>query len=204
MHDLGEVNYILGLKVHHDHSNRKIWLSQHKHRLDILHLFNPQAFQTCWHAPWSLSPLIKSWGDVSGWEWLYRCLVYPTWVQLEASCTWLSVQGLISLRLWGFWAISTHVQWVLRYLAGTLGLSLEFGPLVSGGVHASIFTDSDYAGDTEKACSTSGYASFIGSSCMNWSSWHQDCYILPYFSSISAPYSVTWQLSRFFTVSTFV
>jgi hypothetical protein len=51
---------------------------------------------------------------------------------------------------------------------------LEFGPSVSGGVTASVFSDSDYAGDTEKARSTSGYASFIGASCVNWSSRRQD------------------------------
>ena len=66
------------------------------------------------------------------------------------------------------------VQRVFRYLAGTLDLCLEFGPSVSGGVLASVFTDSDYAGDADKARSTSGYVSFIGSSCVNWSSRRQD------------------------------
>jgi hypothetical protein len=37
-----------------------------------------------------------------------------------------------------------------------------------------VFSDSDYAGDTEKARSTSGYATFIGASCVNWSSRRQD------------------------------
>ena len=49
-------------------------------------------------------------------------------------------------------------------------MGLEFGPSVSGGVVSSVFSDSDYAGDTEKVRSTSGYATFIGASCVNWSS----------------------------------
>src|SRR6266446_1653447 len=55
---------------------------------------------------------------------------------------------------------------------GTVDFGLEFGPSASGGVPSSIFSDSDYAGDTEKARFISGYATFIGSSCVTCSSRH--------------------------------
>ena len=66
------------------------------------------------------------------------------------------------------------VQHVFKYLKGTSDYGLEFGPSTSGGVTPTVFSDSDYAGDTEKARSTSGYATFIGASCVNWSSRRQD------------------------------
>lgn len=66
------------------------------------------------------------------------------------------------------------VQHVFKYLKGTSDHGLEFGPSASGGVIPTVFSDSDYAGDTEKARSTSGYATFIGASCVNWSSRRQD------------------------------
>ena len=41
MRDLGELNYLLGLEIHHDCPNQKIFLFQHnKHTLDVLSRFN--------------------------------------------------------------------------------------------------------------------------------------------------------------------
>src|SRR5260370_27794 len=40
MRDLGELKYILGLEIKRDRSKHKIYVSQHKHTLDILRRFN--------------------------------------------------------------------------------------------------------------------------------------------------------------------
>src|SRR5260370_7723409 len=59
------------------------------------------------------------------------------------------------------------IQHVFKYLRGTVDFGLELGPSGPGGVVSSVFSDSDYAGDTEKPRSTSGYPTFIGASCVN-------------------------------------
>ena len=62
-----------------------------------------------------------------------------------------------------------QVQHVFKYLVGTKDLSLCYGP-GQDSTQLQIFSDADYAGDINSACSTSGHAVFIGKSLVNWSS----------------------------------
>ena len=55
----------------------------------------------------------------------------------------------------------------MRYLQGTKDYSVVL--LNAGDTILSIYTDSDYAKDPDTARSTSGYASFLGSSLVSWS-----------------------------------
>jgi hypothetical protein len=181
MRDLGELSYILGLEVHRNCSQHKIWLSQRKHTSDILHRFNHQ------HSRPLLTPLdpditLSKVDNMSKEEKDYMLGV--PYLSAVGSLMYLAIGtrpdiayavGLLSR----FNSCPGKVHWdaiqrVFRYLKGTLDHCLEFGPSNSGGVSLSVFSDSDYAGDTEKACSTSGYATFIGSSCVNWSSRRQE------------------------------
>ena len=61
------------------------------------------------------------------------------------------------------------VQRVFQYLCGTSDLALEYGPS-SFGSHLTGYSDADHGGDVDSGQSTNGYAFFIGSSCVNWSS----------------------------------
>ena len=70
------------------------------------------------------------------------------------------------------WAHWKQVQHIFKYLAGTKDLSLCYGP-GQDSTQLQIFSDADYAGDIDSACSTSGHAIFIGKSLVNWSSKRQ-------------------------------
>jgi hypothetical protein len=54
-----------------------------------------------------------------------------------------------------------QVQHVFKYLAGTWDLMLCYGPGADS-TCLQIYSDADYAGDVDSACSTSGHAVFIG------------------------------------------
>jgi hypothetical protein len=181
MRDLGELNYILGLEVHRNRPNRKIWLSQHKHTLDILQRFHHEH---CRPVITPLDPGIT----------LSKAIDMPQEEKdFMQSVPYLSAVGSLMYLAIGtrpdiayavsllsrFNACPGKVHWnavqhVFRYLKGTLDFRLELGASPSGGVTLSVFSDSDYAGDTSKALSTTGYVSFIGSSCVSWSSRRQD------------------------------
>ena len=62
-----------------------------------------------------------------------------------------------------------QVQHVFKYLAGTQDLALCYGPRQDS-TSLQLFSDADYAGDVDSACSTSGHTVFIGRSLVNWSS----------------------------------
>jgi hypothetical protein len=54
-----------------------------------------------------------------------------------------------------------QVQKVFKYLAATQNHALCYGPGPDG-TSLQIFSDVDYAGDVDSACSTSGHTVFIG------------------------------------------
>jgi hypothetical protein len=181
MRDLGELNYILGLEVHRNRPKRTIWLSQHKHTLDILQRFHHE------HCRPVVTPLdpditLSKIEDMSQEEKDFMQSV--PYLSAVGSLMYLAIGtrpdiayavGLLSR----FNSCPGKVHWnavqrVFRYLKGTSDFRLELGASPSGGVTLSVFSDSDYAGDASKALSTTGYVSFIGSSCVSWSSRRQD------------------------------
>jgi hypothetical protein len=58
-------------------------------------------------------------------------------------------------------------------LCGTADLALEYGPSAKG-VVASVYSDADYAGDRDRARSTSGFGVFLGENLVHWGSRWQD------------------------------
>jgi len=181
MRDLGELKYILGLEIRRNRLNRKLWLSQHKHTLDILQRFHHEHSRPV-STPLDPSISLSKVDSMSQEEKDFMSGV--PYLSAVGSLMYLAIGtrpdiayavGLLSR----FNSCPAKVHWkaiqrVFQYLKGTLDFCLEFGSSSVGGVNLSVFSDSDYAGDTEKARSTSGYASFIGASCVNWSSRRQD------------------------------
>lgn len=60
---------------------------------------------------------------------------------------------------------------VLRYLQGTKGLKLMLG---GKNMTLKAYADADFAGDPDRARSTSGYAAFLGNSLISWRSKLQE------------------------------
>lgn len=64
------------------------------------------------------------------------------------------------------------VKCVLRYVKGTLGHGLWFGPQRQP-VHISAYSDADWAGCIQSRRSTSGYLIYLGSTLISWCSKKQ-------------------------------
>ena len=59
------------------------------------------------------------------------------------------------------------VKRVLRYLKGTIDIGLYYVP---GDIKLNAYCDSDWAGDPDDRCSTTGYGVFLGTNLISWSS----------------------------------
>lgn len=68
------------------------------------------------------------------------------------------------------------VKRIFKYLQGTKGFGLYFNKNIN--LSFNIYSDADYAGDTETRRSTSGHIFLIGNSPVSWSSRRQKCVTL--------------------------
>ena len=179
MRDLGPLHYILGIQVIRDRSKCLIYLSQAKHIEDVLEKHN---MSNC--RPVS-TPLDKS-VTLSKDD----CLDSPDEIAYMSSVPYLSAVGSlmylsVGMRLDIAYAVGAlsrfnsnpgRVHWqqcqrVFRYLQGTRDLMLQYGGKCN--VKLDVYSDADYAGDLDSACSTSGYAAFVGTSLVSWASRRQ-------------------------------
>ena len=180
MRDLGSLSYLIGVQVTRDRPNWKMYLSQQKHIHDILERFH-QTNACPVSTP--LDPNIHLTKDMSPKT--------PEEVEYMKRVPYLSAVGSLM-----YLAVGTHpdiayavgvlsrfnscagpqhwkaVQQVFQYLHGTSDLTLEYGPS-SFGSCLTGYSDADHGGDVDSGHSTNGYAFFIGSSCVNWSSKRQ-------------------------------
>ncbi|KAL5722141.1 hypothetical protein ACHQM5_005698 [Ranunculus cassubicifolius] len=62
------------------------------------------------------------------------------------------------------------VQWILRYLKGTMNVGLEFKKLEDTKSLCVGYVDSDYAGDMDKRRSTTGYVFTLAGGAICWRS----------------------------------
>ena len=61
-------------------------------------------------------------------------------------------------------------KWILRYILGTIDLGLKFERDDNVGSHLVGYVDSDFAGDLDKARSTTGYMFTLAKALMSWRS----------------------------------
>jgi len=67
----------------------------------------------------------------------------------------------------GHWEV---VKWVLRYIKGTIDISLVFEKDSTGKQECVGYVDSDYAGDLDKRRSTTGYVLTFFKALVSWRS----------------------------------
>src|SRR5260370_13083225 len=157
MRDLGELKYILGLEIKRDRSKQKIYVSQHKHTLDILRRFNHDHSRPV-VTPLDSTTTLSKVENMSQEEKDYMSNV--PYLSAVGSLMYLAIGsrpdiafavGLLSR----FNSCPAKVHWnaiqhVFKYLKGTVDFGLEFGPSGSGGVVSSVFSDSDYQGTLKR------------------------------------------------------
>ncbi|KAE8718737.1 hypothetical protein F3Y22_tig00109992pilonHSYRG00051 [Hibiscus syriacus] len=162
MKDLGSTNKILGMQIHRDRSNRKIWLSQKNYLKKILSQFSMQDCKPI-STPLSINFKLSSSMSPSSEEErmeMSRVLYASTVGSLMFAmiCTRPDIAqavGVVSRYMVNpgkeHW---NTVKRILRYIKGTSNVALCYGGsnlLING------YVDSDYAGDLDKSKSTTGY-----------------------------------------------
>lgn len=155
MKDLGPANKILGMQIHRDRKDRKIWLSQRNYLRKILQHFNMQdCKQISTPVPINYK-LSSSMNPSNEAERMERSRVpYASAVgslMYAMICTRPDIaqaMGAVSR----FMADPGKEHWnvvkrILRYIKGTSDVALCFGGLEFG---VRGYVDSDYAGDLDK------------------------------------------------------
>ncbi|CAL1381507.1 unnamed protein product [Linum trigynum] len=161
---LGPVNFFLGIEV--IPTTTGYLLSQHKYVADLLTRFQMHEANPCLTPLTSTAQLQLSDGSSAADATLYRQEVGA----LQYLVTTRPDVAFAVNRLSQFMHAPTSVHWqyvkrLLRYVASTRTLSLHIRcsrqPL-----SLRVFTDSDWAGDTDDRTSTSGFLVYLGDTLM--------------------------------------
>ena len=173
MKDLGPANKILGMQIHRDKKDRKIWLSQKNYLKKILQRFNMQECKPI-STPLPMNfKLSSSMCPSSEAERMEMSRVpYASAVgslMYAMICTRPDIAQTVAV-VSRFMADPGKEHWnvvkrILRYIKGTSNVALCFGGsefIVNG------YVDSDFAGDLDKRKSTTGYVFTLAGGAVSW------------------------------------
>ncbi|KAH9751503.1 hypothetical protein KPL71_014323 [Citrus sinensis] len=175
MKDLGPTNKILGMQIHGNINNRKIWLSQKNYLKKILRRFNINEAE---RNEMSRVPYASAVGSL----------------MFAMICTRPDIEqavGAVSRYMTNpggeYWIV---VKRIMRYIRGTFDVALCYGGsefTVKG------YVDSDFAGDLDKRKSTTGYVFTLAGAAVSWVSKLQTVVAL---STIEAEYMAATQVCK--------
>jgi hypothetical protein len=207
--DMGPASLYLGIRITRDRSRRRLWLSQKSYCVELLRTWN---LSTCTTAstpmvikPYLTDPSPNALPDVADDE------VRPSFQRLVGSLIYLAICtrpdiSYAAMSLGQFNANPTRghllaAKRVLRYLAGTLDLVLEFNfdggvvPATIGGfIRNCAVSDADWASDESDRKSISGYCFYFMNSLVSWSAVKQKSISLS--STEAEYYSMTHALKE--------
>jgi len=179
MSDLGEAEYILGIKVQRDRPQRSIYLSQQSYIEEVLQRFdmhNSKPVDTPMHTD---TKLTKPADDEphSSPSIPYQSAVGSLMYAL--TCTRPDIAFAVS-TVSRFSSRYTEQHWkavkrIMRYLQRTKHYRLRLGSSIDSSssppsIELSAYCDADWASDPVQRRSTAGYAFFIGSGAVSWGS----------------------------------
>ena len=198
MKDLGPANKILGMQIHRDRNNRKIWVSQKNYFNKILRRFN---MQDCKPISTPLPVNLKLCSSMCPTNEEERKemsrIPYASAVgslMFAMICTRPDIAqavGAVSRYMGNpgseHWSI---VKRVLRYIKGTSDVGLCYGgpDFISTG-----YVDSDFAGDLDKRKSTTGFVFTLANGAVSWVSKLQSVVAL---STTEAEYMAATQACK--------
>ncbi|KAH9667758.1 Integrase catalytic domain-containing protein [Citrus sinensis] len=198
MKDLGPANKILGMQIHRDINNRKIWLSQKNYLKKILRRFNMQDCKSIF-TPLPVNFKLSSSMCPSNEAERKEMSRVP-----YASAVGSLMFAMICIRsdiAQAVGAVSRYmanpdgdhliaVKRILRYIRGTSDVALCYG-----GSEFTIrgYVDLDFAGDLDKRKSTTGYVFILAGSAVSWVSKLQ---IVVALSTIEAKYMAATQVCK--------
>ena len=206
LRDLGETTFLLGVAITRDRANKKLYLSQKQYILNKLEEFkmadckpvgtpilpglklsSEQSPKTPEEkAKMDAFPYINAVGSLMYLATMTRPdIAYATSVLARFNCN----PGM------AHWKAVKHV---FRYLKGTVGLKLEYGPdpNIGRGLFQT-YCDADHGGDKDRGKSTSGYMVKLGCGVVAWSSKLQPVVTLStteaeYVSGVAAGKEICW------------
>lgn len=175
MKDLGPANKILGMQIHRDRNNRKIWLSQKNYLKKILRRFNMQdckPISTPLPVNFKLSSEMCPSSENERME--MSRVPYASAVgslMFAMICTRPDIAHAVGV-VSRYMANPGQEHWsavkrILRYVKGTSDVALCYGGtdfIVHG------YVDSDYAGELPKSRSTTGYVFKLAGGVVSWAS----------------------------------
>jgi hypothetical protein len=186
--DMGPASLYLGNRITRDRSRRKLWLSQKSYCVDLLKSWNlsnctiastPMTVKLC-----NLDPSPGALPHISDDD------VKPLFQKLVGSLMYLAIctrpdisYAAMSLGQFNVNPTRAHLlaaKRVLRYIAGTIDLALEFNfdggavpSTISGFLHNCAVSDADWASDETDRKSISGYCFYFMNSLVSWSAVKQ-------------------------------
>ncbi|CAJ2642451.1 unnamed protein product [Trifolium pratense] len=171
---LGEVDYFLGIEVHHKPSGGLL-LHQSKYVKDLLVKTNMENCKPIGSPMVSSYKLSKFGTDVMTNPTLYRSTVgtlqYATLTRPDISYSVNKVCQFMAHPLESHWKA---VKRILRYLKGTLNYGLLLQPSPSSPPFSlRAYSDADWATDQDDRRSTSGSCIYFGSNLVSWGSKKQ-------------------------------
>lgn len=196
--DLGQISYLLGIKVKYNQANRTLKLSQRQYIVDMLNRFkltNCNSVTTPMDSGTQLSKALCPKSEEEREE--MRNIPYMNAV---GALMYLAVGTCPDIafavgKLAQYNSNPGRAHWqavkhVFRYLKGTMDLKLTYQN--DNDLHSAhlfiTYSDSDHAGCPDTRRSTSGYVTKIGSGTVSWSSKKQSTVAL---SSTEAEYVAT-------------
>lgn len=175
MKDLGPANKILGMQIHRDKNNRKIWLSQENYLNKILRRFNMQdckPISTPLPVNFKLSSNMSPSNEAERRE--MSRVPYASAVgslMFAMICTRPDIAQAVG-AVSRYMANPGREHWntvkrILRYIKGTSNVALCYG-----GSELTVrgYVDSDFAGDLDKSKSTTGYVYTLAGGAVSWMS----------------------------------
>jgi histone deacetylase 1/2 len=171
---LGEVDYFLGLEVHHK-SSGALLLNQAKYVKDLLCKTNMENCKPIGSPMVSSCRLSKFGTDTMSDPSLYRSTVgalqYATLTRPDIAFSVNKVCQFMAHPLESHWKA---VKRILRYLKGTMNHGLLLHPSASSPPFSlRAYSDADWATDQDDRRSTSGSCIYFGSNLISWGSKKQ-------------------------------
>ncbi|KAG1650492.1 hypothetical protein FOA52_009541, partial [Chlamydomonas sp. UWO 241] len=172
--DLGCAKQFLGMAITRDRGSRTILLTQAELTKQLLLKFNLSECRTR-DVPLSVGEILRKDSDnllgTSQFAELVGSLLYLS------NCTRPDITYAVN-KLSRYMSCSTpqHMQAalsVLRYLSGTAGLGLLYGPSADGSKPVKGYGDADYAGCVDTRRSTTGFVVTYNGTAVSWKSTTQ-------------------------------
>ena len=174
--DLGDLQYLLGVSIIQNRSEKSVWIGQPAYTLNIFEKFGLKDAKPVATPVYVGSKLVKTTeSDELVDENLYQSAVgslqyLSTMIRPDITFAVSNVAKYCSKPRKKHW---TAVKRIVRYLKGTNNFGLLYKKSNSNSCEG--FSDSDWASDVNDCKSTSGYIFQVGGTAISWRSWKQSC-----------------------------